>query len=133
MELNDEFFENLPDDDYEAAYRIALSFIEFDENIPEQYEEDNLDGYLKYVSAIEALRAVREIDFGAIVIEKSHKATITGLRTFFDKVKENSEGKVIHDSVTNDKNRFKKLIQSKFRYEFTDGDLSNSSFGVQIA
>lgn len=125
MIFNEEFFNDLPANKYEAGMKICQEIISYYYNQDEPAEK--YDDYYSYVDAYAALDAFlqhHELGYDMPKIGSDRHNTIDALHRFCQEIKTDFDKKLSTNEFENAKNKYNGIFENGFIYKFTDGDLS---------
>ncbi|WP_159522413.1 hypothetical protein [Sunxiuqinia indica] len=125
MIFNEEFFNNLPVNKYEAGQMICKKIIEY--YYDQEQPADRYNGYSSYIDAYAALDAfIQHHGLGYVMpnIESDRHKTIESLHRFCQEIDVDFDKKISTNEYENAKNKYNGIFENGFIYKFTDGDLN---------
>ncbi|MES2554974.1 MAG: hypothetical protein V4604_02435 [Bacteroidota bacterium] len=120
--FSDKFIDSIPEDLAHGAIYIAEAFFEF--NVEhEQKSLDHHDDYMEFYSLFEAFLSSKNDSFKPVNIGGYLKGNIDEIRKFFFFKNSHFKEILTKEKANNSKERYSRIFNHAFMYEFTEGDL----------
>lgn len=120
--FSDKFIESIPEDLAAGAIYITDAFFEFNETHYRESSEYH-DDYMEYYYLFEAFLSSKEYTFNPIIIGGNLKENIDSITDFFISKVTYFREIVTKVKANNSKERYSRIFNHSFMYEFTEGDL----------
>ncbi|WP_052671210.1 hypothetical protein [Draconibacterium sediminis] len=125
MIFNEDFFNDLPVNKYEAGQKICKEIIEhynFQDQPVERYND--YSSYIDAYAALDAFLQHHDLNYVMPKIESDRHKTIESLHRFCQEINIDFDKKISTSEFENARNKYNGIFENGFIYKFTDGDLS---------